>query len=374
VHAFDHDQPAVIAPAADLLHLGGAAVWLGGVASLALARTGTVQRFAQYALPAVAVVALGGAARALTELSSPSQVWTTSYGRALVVKTAIFAVLLVLVWLGRRRFLEVQLLLLAALAVTVGVLTDVRPGRARSALPSAPTAVALPPPPPPAGAFVDARQAGRLAVGFSWLDGKAAVTVVGPDGNVVHDVPVHLARAGRTVSATVAGTTLHFRVPAVLRPAADALRRATQDYDGARALTIVERLSSSPGNLQVAVFHERAPDRLAYRIVSSTTPGARGHEAVVIGMHRWDRTAGGAWKRSPQGVIRVPNSYWTEATQNAYFTARNVLTFYDAKAHAWYRLRLDRSGRPAELAMVAGAHFMHHVYSFRSPAISPPSR
>jgi copper transport protein len=373
-HAFDADQPAVIAPAADLLHLGGAAVWLGGVASLAVARAGTVQRFAQYALPAVVVVALGGAARALTELSSPSQVWTTSYGQALIVKTAIFAALLTLVWLGRRRFLEVQLLLLASVAVTVGVLTDVRPGRARSALPTAPTALPLPPPPPPAGAFVDARQAGPLAVGFSWLDGRSSVTVVGPDGNVVRNEPVRLAGAGRAFRVTVAGATLHFQVPAVLRPATDALRRATQAYDAARALTIEERLSSAPGKLQTAVFHERAPDRLAYRIVSSTAPGVGGHQAVVIGERRWDRAAGGAWKRSPQGVIRVPNTYWTSATQNAYFAAPGVLTFYDRNAHAWYRLRLDRAGRPAALTMVAGAHFMHHVYSFRSPAISPPSR
>src|SRR5205085_6779448 len=123
-HALDAGQPAVIAPAADLLHLGGAAVWLGGVASLALARTGSVQRFAQFALPAVALVALGGAARALTELSSLSQVWTTSYGRALVVKTTVFAALLALAWLARRRLLLVQLALLAVVAVTVGALTD----------------------------------------------------------------------------------------------------------------------------------------------------------------------------------------------------------------------------------------------------------
>src|SRR5262249_24661936 len=38
-HALDADQPAVIAAAADLLHLGGAAVWLGGVPSLALPPT-----------------------------------------------------------------------------------------------------------------------------------------------------------------------------------------------------------------------------------------------------------------------------------------------------------------------------------------------
>ena len=74
------------------------------------------------------------------------------------------------------------------------------------------------------------------------------------------------------------------------------------------------------------------------------------------------------------GSIRVPQAYWTPHTRNAFFSARDVLTFYDTQIHAWYRLRLDSKGRPAELKMVAGAHFMHHDYSFRSPAISPPSR
>src|SRR5581483_3418927 len=155
-HALDHDQPAVIAPAADLLHLGGAAVWLGGVASLALARVGTVRRFAAYALPAVAVVALGGAARALTELSSASQIWTTSYGRTLVVKTVLFVVVLGLVWLTHRRFLPLQLALLCGLALAVGVLTDLRPGRARSAVSAAAPAIPVPPAPPPAHAYVGA--------------------------------------------------------------------------------------------------------------------------------------------------------------------------------------------------------------------------
>ena len=373
-HALDADQPAVIAPAADLLHLGGAAVWLGGVASLALARTGTVRRFAQFALPAVAVVALGGAARALTELSSISQLWTTSYGRTLLVKTAIFAALLVVAWLGRRRFLLVQLGLLVVLGVAVGALTDLRPGRARSAVASVQSNVALPPSPPPAGAYVDAAQAGRLAVGFAWLDGKVKVTVVGQDGNVLNDVPVRVERAGRSVSVTVGGTVLRFAVPRVLRPASRALRRARNLYDDARAVTIAERLSSRPGLSIVSLFHERAPDRLAYRIVSSTEPGIAGRQAVVIGGRRWDRTGRGRWRASSYGEIRVPNAYWGPRAQNAYYSAPSVITFYDPQIRAWYRLRVDRAGRPAELKMVAGAHFMHHDYSFRSPPISPPSR
>jgi hypothetical protein len=310
----------------------------------------------------------------LTELSSVTQLWTTSYGRALLVKTAIFAAVLLLVWLSHRRYLPVQLALLAALVLTVGALTDLRPGRARSALAAAPAPVGLPPSPPPAGAYVDARQAGPLAVGFAWRNGKSTVTLVGPDGTVVHGAPVHTTTSGRTVRVTVAGKTVRFTVPRTLRPAAAALRRATRLYDGARAITIVEKLSSRPGIGELSIFHERAPNRLAYRIVASTEAGIAGRQAVVIGGQRWDRTGKGPWRKSQYGAIRVPQTYWGPHPVNAYFSGPSTLTFFDPDIHAWYRLRLDRSGRPAELMMVAGAHFMHHDYSFRSPPISPPSR
>jgi hypothetical protein len=197
---------------------------------------------------------------------------------------------------------------------------------------------------------------------------------VGPNGSVATGVPIHVAARGRSVRVSVAGTTLRFAVPRVLRSATAALRRATAAYDAARELTIVERLSSRPGIHQLTVYHERAPDRLDYRIVASTEPGLAGRQAVVIGSRRWDRDGNAAWRASPQGVIRVPNAYWSPDTRDAHFAAPGVLTFYDAGVHAWYRLRLDGTGRPATLTMVAAAHFMHHTYSFRSPAISAPSR
>jgi len=183
-----------------------------------------------------------------------------------------------------------------------------------------------------------------------------------------------VASTGRLGRVTVAGTNVHFTVPATLRSAAAALRRARVTYDAARALTIVERLSSRPGISQTSVFRERAPDRLAYRIVSSTEPGLAGRQAVVIGARRWDRSGRGPWRASSYGEIRVPLAYWGPQPQNAYYSAPSLITFFDPRTHAWFRLRLDRDGRPAELKMVAGAHFMHHDYSFRSTEISPPSR
>jgi len=152
-HALDRDQPRVVAAAADLVHLAGAAVWLGGLAGLAWVsgshRTSAARRFSGFAAGAVVLVASGGIARAVTELASVNQLWSTGYGRALLVKTGLFACLLGLGWLARRRrpLVLAELALLAGVAVAVGTLTDLRPGRVRSSpaaavpqRPAAPTA------------------------------------------------------------------------------------------------------------------------------------------------------------------------------------------------------------------------------------------
>ena len=82
-HALDGDQPRLLAPLGDLLHLGAAAVWLGGLASLLLVvrrapeatRTAAARRFSCFAIPMVLVLAAAGVSRALTQLDSVSQLW-----------------------------------------------------------------------------------------------------------------------------------------------------------------------------------------------------------------------------------------------------------------------------------------------------------
>jgi copper transport protein len=137
-HALDPDQPKLVSIVADLVHLGGAAVWVGGVGVLAFAgeeRAAAGRRFAAYAVPAVVLVAAGGLARALTELSSFDQIWTTGYGRLLIAKSALFVLALAAGFAARRRLgsraIAVELAILAVLVVAVGTLTDARPGRER---------------------------------------------------------------------------------------------------------------------------------------------------------------------------------------------------------------------------------------------------
>ncbi len=178
----------------DALHVAAAAVWVGGLAQLVWvtpqatrgltgqeqkdARTAIVSRFSTIALGAVVVLAVTGGARALWSVDAVSQIWSTSYGRVLVLKTVL---LLVLVWLGYRNRHQlsefskihrrgwVELGVMAALVVAVTVLTNLPPANvpAYSATASAP---------PPAGgpATLALEGGGRLSI---W-PGTAGVNMV----------------------------------------------------------------------------------------------------------------------------------------------------------------------------------------------------
>ena len=109
-----HASQAPLAPLqvmADAVHLGGAAIWLGGLPALALVllrapralpesgraiASATLRRFSKVALWSVAVIAVTGLARLVGELDSPAQLLTTGYGRDLMLKASLLAPILVL--------------------------------------------------------------------------------------------------------------------------------------------------------------------------------------------------------------------------------------------------------------------------------------
>jgi len=233
-HALDRGQwPRPLNVAADILHVGAAAVWIGGLLALAIglpraARSlsaeqrarftaALVPRLSAIALVSVAVIGVTGLIRALSELSAVSQLWSSGYGRALVIKTGLLALLVSLGWINRfrllprlrlaalRRNVAAELLLLAGLVTAVAFLTDLAPGRqlARAvAGPKAPRPIAEPPP----GATVLGGESGDRAVGLAILPGgKLQATVLGPDDNGVDGLPVAFRAQGRTSSATACG-------------------------------------------------------------------------------------------------------------------------------------------------------------------------
>lgn len=399
-HALDRNQPRWLSVPADLVHLLAASVWIGGLATLVYVlprgedetRPAIVRRFSSTALAAVVAIGATGLIRALTELSRAGQVWSTSYGRLLIVKTVLFAPLVGLGWLNRtllidafsrlRRSAVVELLLLAGIVLAVAVLTELRPGRdvARAAAPPAVTAPAAPLL-PPRDAVVDARELGSIAVGLARVPGQAEVTLLGPDGTGLDGrrvtVDGHAASAcgpgcyrasasAGPVRVAVDGRAVAFTTPQRAPDATRLLHAVTRAYRGSKTIVFDERLASSATNAETTRFTVVAPDRLTY-----VTRG--GPSAIVIGARRWDRERpGGALVPSAQTPLQVTQPYWRAPT-NAHLVAPGVITFLDRRIPAWFRLTV-RGTRPSRMQMTAAAHFMVDRYvAFDGPVtISPP--
>ncbi len=402
-HALDRSQPRALSALADFAHLAAASVWLGGLIALVYVvpraasdeptRTAVARRFSAVALGAVLVIAATGLARALTELTAVHQVWSTSYGRALIAKTVLFALLVGLGWLNRtllldafarlRRSVLVEITVLLGIVIAVAILTELRPGRdvSRAVAATSPAQVAQPPVLPPRNAVVDARELGTLAVALARTPGRATVTLLGPDGTAVSGRSVLVAGV-RAVSCgagcyrapapagplhvTVSGRTLTFSIPARAPDARALLQDVTRRYRASKTIVFVESLASSPTDKEQTRFTVVAPNRLAYVIHG-------GSSAIVIGARRWDRDrAGGPWLASQQTPLDVTEPYWQSPT-NVHLVAPGVLTFLDRRIPAWFRVTLARR-LPTRMHMTAAAHFMTDRYvEFDGPVtVSPP--
>jgi copper transport protein len=391
---------------ADLFHVAAASVWLGGLVALALAlragreRAVILRRFSNVAVISVAVLATTGVVRALSELDAVSQLWTTGYGRVLVVKSVLLAVLVGIGWVNRyrliprlsfdglRRSVAAELLLFGGLVAAVALLTDLRPGRDREATAAVPAATGGPPPLPAKRMVVQAQEDGELAVALALHSPGAEVTVLDPDGNGLNGLAVTIAGVqarpcgsgcyGAFVSprgsavVSVNGRKLRFRVPAHVRPAGALVRRATRAFRALRSVDYVERLASSPRHRVVSEFTLERPNRLEYHIRGAAS-------GIIIGGKRWDRTRGGKWVASPQFPLPQPEPIWAGRVSNAYVLettpATYVVSFLNPAGPAWFTLRLDRRTLlPRTMHMTAQAHFMTHRYTrFNAPPrIKPP--
>src|SRR5262249_60814423 len=108
------------------------------------------QRFSRIALASVVLISVTGVARALWELSAVSQIWSTPYGRTLMIKTALLGGLVVLGYLNRkalgdftalRRRVGIELSLLVTVTAAVSLLTDLPPANSTHANPAGKAAI-----------------------------------------------------------------------------------------------------------------------------------------------------------------------------------------------------------------------------------------
>ena len=112
------------------LHLGGATLWIGGVAGLLLTRR-LDTRMVRLGLAAILVVLASGVAASALEVPSFSSLWDTSYGQALLVKAALLALAAGL-W-AWKRLNALQAVVLAAAVLASAVLVSVPAPKSASA-------------------------------------------------------------------------------------------------------------------------------------------------------------------------------------------------------------------------------------------------
>ncbi len=408
---------------ADLVHVTAAAFWIGGLLQLAivLLRGGAPEaprRFSRLALPAVLLIAVSGVARAVVELSSVSQLWSTGYGRAIVVKTVLLAVTVAIAYGSRRalaapmrllRSVSAELAVLAVLVVAVAVLTALRPGRDYVAAVAAPAPAETAAPPLPAGGqVVFAGEAGKLAVALGVRPGsplRMTATVLGQSGYGVDGLSVAVSAADKHGSRTAqaascghgcytarvplkdprefavtlvgngASHALRFRVPGAWPPPPGTafLRQATRVFDRLHSVQLVERLSSGPGRTLYTHWQLLSPDSLRYDIHGTGS-------GIVIGRSRWDRLGPAApWKKSETVILPQPTAPWGKQWRDVRVlkvTPRQLtVSWVDPSVPAWFTTTFDRAtARPVNLQMTAAAHFMRHRYfAYDAPIrIAPP--
>ena len=314
--AYDHGVDRVNVPA-DALHIAGASAWVGALIGIVWLRDADRRRLVRLAVAGALLLAATGVVRAWWELVHLSQVWGTSYGQTLLVKTGLFLVAGAIGWRLRariRRRAAVELLFAAGIVVAVSVLVLLRPGRDIEGAPPVRISTAEPSPQPPAparGAVTLAKELGDLGVAVSLQAQRTTAIVLSPAGGGLSGLDVRLngrtatscghgcytvdRPPGSTVDVQIDrfGPTLRttFAVPAAARPADELLRRIEVRYRTLRSVFFLERLASSPSHAVSSLWLE-APDRLAYQI-----PG--GAEGIVIGNRRWDRR-----HPTPRGATR----------------------------------------------------------------------
>ena len=406
-HALDPGRSWLEVPI-DFLHVAAAAMWLGGLVAVAFVvprsaqpreiKAAATRAFSRIALWSVIVLAVTGIIRALSELHSVSQLWTIGYGRAIVAKSVLFGLLVLLGWMSRKRiaaaFTRLRASVVAEIAVFLGVvvavafLTALPPGRRAQATAQAATPPAQPAR-PPADATVLAQKDGKIAATIAVRpSGEAIAGFIGTKG-VPTNVGVVRINGGRAVSCGIGcyRGTAHGRFVTVThgkskllfdlglrQPAAGLVARATQTYKALRTTRYSETLSAGYGKVLHTIWTEIAPDKLSYVIAG----GAKG---IVIGDQRWDMLAGQTtWTQSPTVVLPMPTPSWGSNVTNAHVlhTTRKtqVVSFLDPRSPAWFTVTFDRETLyPRVLEMIAPVHFMHQVYtSFNGPLIIEPPK
>lgn len=445
-------SPRAIALLSNWLHVVAAAIWVGGIAQIAATwgpaisrlalperqrvMTDVLQRFGRVALPAAETVVGAGLLNAFVELGSVNELWSTGYGRVLMVKMAFVGLLLVASYAHafvlrprltrpsgryvategrhwRLLFSEppvavvvlVAAALLALFALPGGGLVE----RAGAQTPKVAAAAVRR---PSSAQLALAQEAGPW-IAAAWVNpaSRFASGTVRLLNYKIRPVPARMeipgartrscgsgcltfttasARRSLRVIARLGGKSSIANIAIAWRPTGSAhaqriLRQSVAAIGRMRSWQIAERLHTGLGG-PAAVSHYWIGDRYRYKVAYHS---ARFGETIGIGSRTWVLAPNRTWQQSagPPLDTRQLMPWWTHRLgirlldlTNA--NARPVADIALADIHApttglpfWFRLRIDlRTMLPMSMRMITAAHFMTQRYfAFNAPIrVIPP--
>jgi copper transport protein len=403
-------HPHAAALLTDWLHLLAAAVWLGGIAQLALTWTGplirqaglgrvvmgeVLDRFGRIALPAFGVVVITGLLNALIELGRPAELWQSAYGRVLAVKMGLVAVVAVVSYfhalrlrprlaaanphpdpkLERRHWLLLRrepLVGLAVLAAAALLVAFPLPPRQAGAAPVQSLAACSPSCPLPAAKDDQLPVADHLgpAIVAAWLRPEPGglsgrLRLLGENLKALPGPPTipgaHLGECGAGCwTFELRGNPASFEVSAPIEGHTYTARLPSRWISGARANQRARRLLASAqetmNRLRSAREHERitsGPGSLAVTDYELRAPNRMayrtllGGRAIVIGKREWTRTAAGRpWRLGHFGGGGPPFQTLTWFAWTPYAESVRLLGITLEGRHRFGEVALYEPGAP----------------------------
>jgi copper transport protein len=410
----------------DAVHLLAAGLWAGGILALATVRPpggwrgpaarALLARFSPPALTAFAVTVGFGAIEGIQELGGPGALVASPYGRVLLAKILLVALMVPLsfvAWRVRGPRLRIEATLAVGVVAAAAVLAafPVPPSRLvdeEAARRIAPQATAL----PREGDLTMADHAGQVLVGLTLRPARPGTNQV-----LVYLLPIEGEKAAGSLRAhlLLGGTS-----PPLAR-CGDTCRRATVDLQGDQDVSV--RVDGPKGGLTTfhlpslpapggAALLQRAEDRIhrlrSYRLFETLNSGiatiagryayqapnrmastVNGSQTVWVGGTRYMRERPGApWKVERGGPsIPVPKFIWDYfapfVSPRIVGAGRvdgepvTIVSFFAGREQGtpvWFELWIDPSGLVLRAHMRAIGHFMDdHYFGFDAPLqILPP--
>jgi copper transport protein len=410
----------------DAVHLLAAGLWAGGIAALALVHPPSgwrssearllLNRFTPVALAAFSITVVAGGLEAITQLGSIQALFGTSYGRVLLVKMALVALMLPLsamAWRLKRPHLRIEATLAVGVVAAAALLSSFPTPPTAAARQAAEEAAATPTEGLPShDELTMAGAAGSILVGLSLSPGlpgmnRATVYLLPPAGsttaqglaaniavNGVYQALVPCGDTCRSASIDVkqgdvvwvetenaGGGQATFTIPRLPAPSGAALLMQLESTMKALSAFQYSEVLNTGTAVERTTWSSDAPDRSAWTINESG-------RTIWIGSTFYTQEGPGQpWHEEPSVS---PNTVSTSFTWDFFtpLTDAHVLgeamldgvpttmvaTFGDAiSTPIWFTFWVDASGRVRQVAMDAQEHFMTDTYtSYDKPVVIVP--